>query len=387
MSIKNDSPLRRARLLPAILIAVIASASILLAACGGSSSTSGGSGESGESGETSENASSGSPARIYAGIGTPSSEYWSAFNEGAEAIADSTGSEFQALASEFSGQKALENFSTVFARGCEDCAAALDPAESAVTEPIVKNAVKGGAWIVTLWNKPDDFHPWEESEHWVAHTTFSGLESGEKNAEALIEAMGGEGNIVALRGIPDNPPAIERRQGLINVVAKNPGVKILEEQIGDWETTKGQEITETWLSKYGDEIDGIFSANDGMALGAVEALRAKGLNGKIPVTGSDGETPVLEAIKNGDMVSTMYINGAVQAAYSEAIAYAAEQGEIDPNELSHEQREYYMEQTLVTKDNVDEILAEEFNPSEYTYDKLKGDLWGNSTGPIVYGNE
>ena len=351
----------------AVLVFAVAAA---VAGCGGTGNSSGSS-RSGSGG-----------AKLYTGIGTPSSEYFSDLNKGAEAVANSTDSSFQSLASDFNGQKAIENFSNVFARGCEECAVVVDPAESAAAESIVRDAVNGGGWIITLWNKPEDFHPWDEDEHWVAHTTFNGLESGEKNTEALIEAIGGKGNIVALRGVPDNPPAIERREGMLNVLKKYPQVHLLDEEVANWEEGKAQEITETWLAKYGSELNGIFSASDSMSLGALQALRSKDLNGKVPVTGNDGQTPALEAVRDGEMVSDMNSNGAPQGAYAMALAYAAESGEIDVSKLSHAQREFYMKQTFVTKDNVDEVLNEQFNPAEYTYEKLKKNLWGNSAGPI-----
>ena len=62
---------------------------------------------------------------------------------------------------------------------------------------------------------------------------------------------------------------------------------------------------QTWLSKYGDKIKGVWAANDDMALGALEALRAAGLAGKIPVVGVDGIPEAIAAVDKGEMVSTV----------------------------------------------------------------------------------
>jgi ribose transport system substrate-binding protein len=367
----------RAKAWPSIIGCVAASClALALGACGSSSNASGS-----DSGTTAAS----KHVKVYAGIGTASSDYWSAFSEGAKQVAESDSDTSQVLASEFDGQKHLQQFGAIFARGCSNCAVTIDPASTAYEKPIVKAAIKGGAWIVTLWNKPDDFHPWDEDKHFVAHTTFDGVDSGYQNATAMFKAMGGKGNIVALRGVPDNPPAIGRRAGLKKALAENPKVHLLDEQVGDWDSTKGQQIVETWLAKYGGKIDGIFSANDGMAMGAIEALRAKGLAGKVAVTGSDGQRDALEAIKRGDMTSTMYIDGATQGAVTAALATAAARGDIDPDRLTHAQREFYLKQTLVTKDNVDEFLSKKVVPGTFTYDKLKQDFWAQSAGPITYG--
>ncbi len=48
----------------------------------------------------------------------------------------------------------------------------------------------------------------------------------------------------------------------------------------------------------------VWCANDSMAMGSLEALRAKGLAGKVPVAGADAIPEMLEAIKKGEAVAT-----------------------------------------------------------------------------------
>lgn len=363
--------------------ALVASAALALgglSACGSDEGTSGASGGGGDGGK---------PVPIYAGVGSASSEYWSAFTEGSKIVANSVSpkSEVKVLASEFEGQKLLEQFGAIFAKGCQGCAVAVDPASNAFTKALVTRADKAGAFMVTLWNRPDNIHPYDTaSKHWVAHTSFDGVDSGYRNAKALIADMGGKGGIVALEGIPDNPPAKQRLRGLKKALAEHPDVELLDVQTAEWDQAKAQSVTETWLSKYGSKVTGIFASNDGMGLGAVEALRGKGLAGKVPVTGSDGSKDVLEAIKSGDMVSTMYIDGAYQGAVSQSLAYAASTGKIDPAKLTNEQRDFYINQTLVTTDNVDEIMAKRPDPAKLSYPAISKDFWAESAGPIPAGD-
>ena len=79
---------------------------------------------------------------------------------------------------------------------------------------------------------------------------------------------------MALGGIFSNVPAIERKQGLDEALAANPKVKLLDLQVANWLSTEALEKTNAWLTQHGDEIKGIWAANDDMALGALEALRA-----------------------------------------------------------------------------------------------------------------
>ena len=77
-----------------------------------------------------------------------------------------------------------------------------------------------------------------------------------------------------LGGIAANIPAVERHQGLVEAAKKYPDIKILDYQAADWDTTKANQIMASYLTTYGDDIKGVFCANDTIAYGAIEALRA-----------------------------------------------------------------------------------------------------------------
>jgi ribose transport system substrate-binding protein len=323
---------------------------------------------------------------VYVGVGSASSEYWAAFIEGAKAVAGSKGKDVNVIVSDFNGQKLLEQFGAVFATGCEGCAIAVDPASNAFTKAIVERARDAGAKIVNLWNRPDEIHPWDTApDAWVANISFDGVDSGYRNGMELCKALNGKGNIAALQGIPDNPPAKQRLAGLEKAVAECPGLKLLDVQVGNWDQTQGQSITRAWLTKYGSDLKGIFSANDGMALGAVAALREQGLAGKVLVTGSDGSSDVMQLIKSGEMLSTMYIDGYVQGATATALAVGVITGDIDLAKLKEEQRDFYLSQTLVNKDNVEAILNGKHVAADYSYDKVKANFWAASVGQIPAG--
>ena len=117
--------------------------------------------------------------------------------------------------------------------------------------------------------------------------------------------MGGKGGIVALGGIESNTPAIERKKGLDAALAANAGVQLLDFQVANWSANEALEKMNAWLTKFGDKIGGVWAANDDMALAAIEALRADGRAGKVPVTGIDGTQLAVEAIQKGEMAGTV----------------------------------------------------------------------------------
>lgn len=321
---------------------------------------------------------------IYYGIATESSEYCNAQVQGAKAVADSVNTKLNVLVSEFQGQKFLQDYGAIFSAGCKDCVAMMDPVSNAFTKAIVDRASRADAKVITFWNRPENIHPWDTApQSWVAHISFDGVDSGYQNGMALCKAIDGTGGVLVLQGVADNPPTKQRFAGFQRAMKECPRMTILDNQYADWGQTKAQTIVRGQLAKYGEKVKGVFSENDLMALGALAALREKGLAGKVPVTGSDGQSDVLRLIKSGEIVSTMKVDGAALGAVSTALAYGVATGDIDLTKLTHAQRSFYLKQTLVTKANVDQFLDKKFDPSQFTYQKLKGDMWTYSSGPIT----
>src|SRR5690606_24008964 len=159
------------------------------------------------------------------------------------------------FSNDFDGQKSFQNISAILAPGCEGCIFTWFPDSPAFTKVFVERVEQAGGFISTLWNRPEEIHPWDTAaEAWVANLSFDGIDAGYQNGMALCEALGGQGEIVVLKGIPDNAPAKQREMGLAKVLEECPGMTVLDEQIGNWQQSEGQEITRAWLVRYGDRI-------------------------------------------------------------------------------------------------------------------------------------
>jgi len=316
---------------------------------------------------------------IYIAVDAVDSEYWSEFIAGGSSVAESVGKKGNVIASNYNGAQLIQQFQAIFSGGCNKCAFAGDASGSAFVKPWVERAAKAGAFVVTDWNRTDDTHPWDTaSTAWVAHTSFDGVRSGYEQTKALCEALGGKGGIAALKGAPASVPAPQRIKGMKDALAKEPickDVKLLTIEVGNWEETKAQDVVRTWVARFGDDLRGIMASNDGMARGAIAALKEKGLNGKVFVTGSDGSGWALDAVKSGDLLATMWNDPVLQGAVSVGIAYAASVGDIDPAKLTQKQRDFYMVQDVVTKANVDKYLQLKKEQPKYTYAQIKDHLF------------
>jgi inositol transport system substrate-binding protein len=150
----------------------------------------------------------------------------------------------------------------------------------------------------------------------VPYVGSDSLVSGTLQMTELAKLAGGKGNVVILQGDPANEAAKLRTQGCTDVVAKNPGMKVIKTQAGNWYRDKGQSIMENWLQS-GDQIDVVCANNDEMALGAINAIKAANKKlgaGGILVGGVDATSDALASMEAGDLAVTVFQDAKGQGA-------------------------------------------------------------------------
>lgn len=287
-----------------------------------------------------------------------SNAYHADWAQGGEFFAESVGmsDSYQVIANEGDSQQQLSTIRQILAENGRCTVLNIDPNESAITEAIIDAVEEAGAYAVTQWNRPDDLTP-DGYDHWISHIGFRGEEGGYAIAVELFEAMGGSGSVVAVQGILDNVSAKERFTGLEQALEEYPEITLLDAQPADWDRTKAQDLTQTWLTQYGDEIAGVWAADDGMGLGALEALRAAGKAGSVPVVGVAATAEALEAVKAGEFAATASFDAFWQGGIGLAMGLAALQGDVDVSELTEAQRLCIGQQIPINKDNVDDFLT------------------------------
>ena len=256
----------------------------------------------------------------------------------------------------------------------------VEPNADLVIKPMVDVANRSGAWIVTHWAHNEGLHPFNGNDHWVAHVAVNSTEAGIAISQRLADAIGGKGGIVALQGRLDTDPARKRFAGLQQVLKEKPGIKLLDQQTANWDRTAAFPVMQTWLAKYGTQITAVWAANDDMALGALEALRAAGLAGKIPVVGVDGIPEAIDAIRKGEMTATVSSDAYYQGSIGLAMGVCVLTGQAPlPKTWPKERREFYLALQVITKDNA-ASLGGDPQVSSYAREWDCANLWGRSTG-------
>lgn len=136
-------------------------------------------------------------------------------------------------------------------------------------------------------------------------------EEGRKAGRWLLDNYKGQGDvdIVELQGTVGSAPAIERQKGFMEVIKAEPRFKVTRSQTGDFTRAKGKEVMEAFL-KADPNINVLFSHNDDMAIGAIQAIEAAGKKpGKdIIIVSVDGVKGAFEAMMAGKMNVTVECN-------------------------------------------------------------------------------
>ena len=138
--------------------------------------------------------------------------------------------------------------------------------------------------------------------------TFVGADDydiGYREARYLFDKMGGKGKIVILEGTAGAPTNRERLRGYKQALSETSGINVLASAPGNYQQADGKRVMAGFLKDY-PEIDAVLSANDSMALGALEALNEAGRTAT--VIGINGILPAVKQIEAGKLLATVDFN-------------------------------------------------------------------------------
>jgi len=285
-------------------------------------------------------------------------EYWVMWNEGAKNAAEGLGCKYLCLSANDSETKQVSDLEIAIAGGVD--AIVIQPVTTDTLGVILDLCEEYKVLAITTWDKPKSLNP-RDYKYWVAHITIDDVRQGYIMAKVLFEALGGKGKIVAIGGKPGDRGSRDRQDGLKKALKEYPGIQLLAYQEAGWIRFKAISVMEDFVSAFGDKIDGVWSGNDDMAMGAIEVLKPMGLaGGKIKIVGIDGIKGAAMAIKEGDMYATAAGDAWYMCGLATVYAYNAVKGNI----LPEEKQIFVLEPTIIDQSNV-----EEFYQANYVEEK------------------
>lgn len=136
------------------------------------------------------------------------------------------------------------------------------------------------------------------------------LEEGRNAARTLATIVDGKANIVELMGTIGSAPANDRYFGFRQILKDYPDMHIIDSQSGDFTRAKGKEVMQAFLKTHGKDITALYSHNDDMTLGAIQAIQDYGLKPgvDIKIVSVDAERAAFEAMIAGQLNATVECN-------------------------------------------------------------------------------
>ncbi|MDH3001248.1 D-xylose transporter subunit XylF [Chelonobacter oris] len=208
------------------------------------------------------------------------------------------------------------------------------------------------------------------------YVSFDNERVGELQAETIV-AIKPEGNYFLMGGSPVDNNAKLFRQGQMNVLQPlidKGAIKVIGDQwVDSWLPEKALQIMENALTANKNNIDAVVASNDATAGGAIQALSAQGLSGKVAISGQDADLAAIKRIVEEIQTMTVYkpITKLADKAAEIAVGLAKDE-KIESNaSLNNGLKDvasYLLDPIAVTKENIEEtIIQDGFHSKESIY--------------------
>jgi ribose transport system substrate-binding protein len=232
------------------------------------------------------------------------------------------------------------------------------PQDGAALTPVAQRAEAAGIRVVNvdrLFTAPD-----------AATATILGdnYQIGVLAANYIADRLRCEGNVVEIQGLAGISVTEERSRGFTDQLKKacpDGGVDIVARQPGDFNPDTGLRVMETILQAQ-NQIDAVYTHDDDMAQGVVQAIRNAGRDDDMFLTGVGGSQDAMDQIKEGGLYAATFLYNPNMAASAVNMARLIARGEGFPELVPPEvPRQIVVPAATVTRDNVDEYEQYAFN--------------------------
>ena len=225
-------------------------------------------------------------------VSTLNNPFFVDLKDGAAAKADELNLELIVLDSQNDPAKELANMEDLLTQGVD--VIMINPTDSDAVGNAIKMANAAGTPVITLDRGANSG---EVATHIASDNVAGGVMAG----QYIAELLSGEGKVVELEGIAGTSAARDRGMGF-NQAMDATNIEVVARQVADFDRTKGLSVMENILQAQ-PEIDAVFAHNDEMALGAITAIKAAGL--EILVVGFDATDDAVIAVEAGKMAATV----------------------------------------------------------------------------------
>lgn len=307
------------------------------------------------------------PAVIGFSMGTTREERWFKDRDLFIARAQELGAEVIVTLSDYDVQKQILQIENLITQGVD--VIVVIPSDSEKIGEAIDEANKAGVKVIAYDRliKNSDID---------SYISFDNVKVGEMEANSVLSVIG-KGKFAYIGGSPTDNNASLLKEGTMNIlapyIASGEISLVVDKFTPEWKPEEAYKTIKEYLSS-GKTLDAVIAANDGTASGVIQALKEKGLSGKVPVSGQDAELSAAQRIVAGTQTSTVYkpIKSLAFKAAEIAVALASGQtpemnrsinnGKIDVSS-------YLLDPILVDKTNITETIIKD---GFHTYEEVYG---------------
>lgn len=265
-------------------------------------------------------------------------------NKALEARAKELGIDILSLSQNFDVQTGTEQLNTCIARKVDGII--LWPLDPQAYIPGLARAQAAGIPAILINSPMDD----QAKQFIVSFTGPDVYAEGEMAADSLNEALGGQGAVVVIAGQAGNGTTIGRVGGFTDRLKElGSKIEILDTVNADFDQQKALVASRDLITRFGDQITGVYSNDDTMARGFIDAWKEANPGKPTPPTvGINGQKDAFESIKSGEMFATI-----VQSPDEDGkVAINTMADILDGKEVADR---VPIPLTVVTKENVDSV--------------------------------
>ncbi len=295
-------------------------------------------------------------------------ERWSRDRDYFVAAAQELGGTVYVQSADANEQRQISQIENLISRGVD--AIVIVPFNANVLSNVIAEAKKSGIKVISydrlILNADLD-----------AYISFDNVKVGEMQAEGVFKAMP-KGNYFMLGGAPTDNNSRMLREGQMKVLqpAIDKGdIKIVGQQwTPEWNPTKAMNIIENALTANNNKIDAIVASNDATAGGAIQALAAQKMAGKVPVSGQDADLAAIKRVVDGTQAVTVYkplkliaseaAKMTIQLIRDEKVGFNSEY-----DNGTKKVPTLLLTPTVLNKDNIGLVIEDKFYTKEQVYGK------------------
>jgi inositol transport system substrate-binding protein len=247
--------------------------------------------------------------------------------------------------------KQLDQIKNFAASGVQ--AIIVNPVDTSATQAMSDAAAAAGIPLVYVNRQPINIDTLPDNQAFVASNEVDSGTLETIEVCNLLKAAGKtEANVYVMQGELSNQAAVQRTADIYDVIKAGKcavTINVIDQQTANWSRDEAQNLMTNWISS-GKPYDAVISNNDEMAIGAIQAMKAAGVDMKTMIVGGvDATQDALASMKAGDLDATVFQNAAGQGAGALDAAIKLAKGEAVEQKV-------WIPFELVTPANIDNYM-------------------------------